>query len=68
MSEARIIERRQAHVVKLLVEVNTSVYERLMAYVALYGMTKRDLVSEALLVWLNTQDSGRMSKGDTDEG
>lgn len=57
MEEVKQIQRKQATVVKLLVEVNHALYERLENYCNLYGQSKRDIVSDALLQWLNAQDS-----------
>jgi hypothetical protein len=57
MEDVKQIQRKQATVVKLLVEVNHALYERLENYCTLYNQSKRDIVSDALLQWLNAQDS-----------
>ena len=59
---AKVISRRQSAVVKLLVEVNHNLYERLDRATDDYGMSKRDIVAEALLIWLNSMDAAKSKK------
>lgn len=59
---AKAISRRQARVNKLLVEINHTLYERLEKAVNEYGMYKRDIVSEALLIWLNRMDNDKSKR------
>lgn len=59
MNQVKTTQRRSVEVVRLDIEVNHALYQRLCRYVDMYQMTKRDIVSEALLIWLNSQDVQR---------
>jgi hypothetical protein len=54
------IERSNETVCRLFIELNKSLYVRLTDASVEFEMSKRDIVSDALMLWLNDhQTSGR---------
>jgi metal-responsive CopG/Arc/MetJ family transcriptional regulator len=56
--EHKILKRGQGNVIRLHIELTSALFDRLEEYSKKYGKSKRDVVSEALLIWLNKRESG----------
>lgn len=56
----KVIQRRNEAVCRLVVEINKSLLDRLGDATKEFGMSKRDVVGEALLIWLNSQQSKKI--------
>lgn len=55
----KIKKRRSGSVVGIHIELNYHLVDRLDEYCEKFGKTKADIISDALLIWLNNMDSGK---------
>lgn len=61
----KIVNRRYSAVVRTNIELMASMNNRLEGYVKLFGWSKRKIIEDALLCWLNQRDMERERRGDT---
>lgn len=53
-----VTNRKGVDIKGLNLEINAALYERLHSYSLKYHIKKRQIVSEALVIWLNERKAG----------
>jgi hypothetical protein len=59
----RILTRKHTSIVRTNIELMASLNDRLEDYCKLFGWSKRKIIEDALLIWMNQRDMERVNRG-----